>query len=104
VAELDDHAPVALRQVGTQVRDRLGSGVVVLGSRADGKGALVGLATRDLVDRGVSAADLVLVGAKLLGGGGSRDPELSQAGGPRGDKVGEALDAIREAVARRLNA
>jgi len=104
VAELDDHAPVALRQVGAQVRDRLGSGVVVLGSRAGGKGALVGLATRDLVDRGVSVADLVLVGAKLLGGGGSRDPELSQAGGPRGDKVGEALDAIREAVARRLSA
>ena len=95
---------MALRQVGAQVRDRLGSGVVVLGSRTGGKGALVGLATRDLVDRGVSAADLVLVGAKLLGGGGSRDPELSQAGGPRGDKVGEALDAIREAVARRLSA
>ena len=104
VAELEDHAPVALRQVGMQVRDRLGSGVVVLGSRTGGKGALVGLATRDLVDRGVSAADLVLVGARLLGGGGSRDPELSQAGGPKGDKVGQALDAIREAVARRLSA
>ena len=102
VAELDDHPPGALREVGVQVRDRLGSGVVVLGSKVDGKGALLGVVSRDLVGRGVSASDLVMTGAKVLGGGGSRDPELSQAGGPKGAKVGEALDAIREAVARRL--
>ena len=58
--------------------------------------------TKDLVERGVSAADLVMTGAKILGGGGSRDPELSQAGGPKGDRIGEALDAIREALAIRL--
>ena len=102
VEELDDHRPDALRQVGTLVRDRLGSGVVVLGSRTAGKGALVGVVSRDLVERGVSAADLVLTGARILGGGGSRDPELAQAGGPRGDRIGEALDAIREAAARSL--
>ena len=102
VAELEDHPPAALREVGVQVRERLGSGVVVLGSKVDGKGALLGLVTRDLIDKGLSAADLVLVGARILGGGGSRDPELSQAGGPRGARVGEALDAIREAVSHRL--
>ena len=102
VAELDDHPPGALREVGVQVRDRLGSGVVVLGSRTDGKGALVGLVSADLVGRGVSASELVMAGARVLGGGGSRDPELSQAGGPRGDRMGEALDAVREEVARRL--
>ena len=102
VAELDDHPPAALRDVGVQVRERLGSGVVVLGSKVDGKGALLGIVTRDLIERGVSAADLVLVGARILGGGGSRDPELSQAGGPRGAKVGDALDAIRETVSRHL--
>lgn len=102
VAHLDDHPPAALREVGVQVRDRLGSGVVVLGSKVDGKGALLGVVSRDLVERGVSAADIVLVGARILGGGGSRDPELSQAGGPEGAKVEAALDAIREAVSRRL--
>ena len=102
VARLDDHPPTALREVGVQVRDRLGSGVIVLGSNVNGKGALLGVVSRDLVGRGFSAADLVLVGARILGGGGSRDPELSQAGGPRGAKVGEALDAIREAVSSRL--
>ena len=102
VAELEDHAAAALREVGVQVRELLGSGVVVLGSKVDGKGALVGVVTRDLIAQGLSAADLVLVGARILGGGGSRDPELSQAGGPKGARVGEALDAIREALSRRL--
>ena len=102
VAELEDHAAAALREVGVQVRERLGSGVVVLGSKVDGKGALVGVVARDLISQGLSAADLVLVGARILGGGGSRDPELSQAGGPKGARVGEALDAIREALSRRL--
>ena len=103
VAELEDHPPAALREVGVQVRERLGSGVVVLGSKVDGKGALLGLVTRDLIEQGLSAADLVLVGARILGGGGSRDPELSQAGGPKGARVGEALDAIRDAVSRCLS-
>ena len=102
VARLDDYPPAALREVGVQIRDRLESGVIVLGSNVKGKGALLGVVSRDLVDRGFSAADLVLVGARVLGGGGSRDPELSQAGGPKGAKVGEALDAIREAVSSRL--
>ncbi len=102
VTELDETPPAALREVGIQVRDRLGSGIVVLGSRVDGKGALLGVVSRDLVERGVSASELVMAGARILGGGGSRDPELSQAGGPRGAKVAEALDAVREALARRL--
>ena len=102
VAELDDHPAAALREVGVQVRDRLGSGIVVLGSKVDGKGALLGVVSRDLVRRGVSASDLIMTGARILGGGGSRDPELSQAGGPKGAKVEEALDSIREAVARCL--
>ena len=102
VAELEDHPQGALREVGVQVRDRLGSGVVVLGSMVAGKGALVGVVSPDLVSRGFSASELVMAGARVLGGGGSRDPELAQAGGPRGEKVGEALDAVREAVVRRL--
>ena len=102
VAELDDHPAAALREVGVQVRERLGSGVVVLGSKVGGKGALIGVVSQDLVERGLSASDLIMAGARILGGGGSRDPELSQAGGPKGARIGEALDAIREAVSSRL--
>lgn len=91
-----------LRRLAVQVRERLGSGVVVLGSSHDGKGALVATVTRDLVERGISAGDLIAPAAKELGGGGSRDPELAQAGGPRGDRIATALDAARNEVTRRL--
>ena len=61
------------------------------------------MASKDLVGEGISAADVVAAGAKLLGGGGSRDPELAQAGGPHGDQLDAALAAAHEAAAARLN-
>ncbi|MGH8924584.1 MAG: alanine--tRNA ligase [Acidimicrobiia bacterium] len=92
-----------LRLLAIAVRDRLSSAVVVLGSNTDGKGALVGAVSADLVSEGISAADLVAVGARLLGGGGSRDPALAQAGGPHGEHLGDALDLVREAAEAALS-
>ena len=92
-----------LRQLALSVRDRIGDGVVVLGSEADGKGSLVGTVSGELVRAGVSAADIILPAAKLLGGGGSRDPELCQAGGPHGDRLNDALNAAREEAGRALS-
>ncbi len=92
-----------LRQLALAVRDRIGSGVIVLGSESDGKGALIGAVTTDLVGAGVSAADIILPAAKLLGGGGSRDAELCQAGGPHGDRLEAALDAARDEAGRALS-
>ena len=102
VTERSDLRPDELRLLAMAVRDRIGSGIVLIGSAFGGKGALVGLVTKDLVDRGVSAAELVSVGAGFLGGGGSRDPELSQAGGPNGSNLGAALEAARESAERTL--
>ncbi|MCH7585680.1 MAG: alanine--tRNA ligase [Acidobacteria bacterium] len=92
VAIRDGLSPDALRQLAVQVRDRLGSGVAVIGSERDGKAGLVGVVTADLVERGLSAADIVGPAARLVGGGGSRDPELAQAGGPQGAEIGVALE------------
>ena len=92
-----------LRLLALAARDRLGRGMVVLGSAVGGKGSLVAVASRDLVNEGISAAEIVMAGAKLLGGGGSRDPELAQAGGPHGDQLDAALAAAHEAAATRLN-
>jgi len=87
------------------VRDRLGSGVGVLGSSHDGKGALVVWVSPDLVDVGLSAGEIIAPGAALLGGGGSKDALLAQAGGPRGvdveEAVTEAAGRAREALAAR---
>ncbi len=95
-------SPDQLRILALAVRDRLGSCVVVLGSTNQGKGALIGAVTPDLVSAGVSAAEMVLPAARVLGGGGSRDPELAQAGGPRGDRLEAALDEARKTVGRAL--
>ncbi len=100
VVERDGLGPDQMRALALTIRNRLGSGVVVVGSRNGEKGSLVGVVSKDLVERGVSAADILLPAAKLLGGGGSRDPELSQAGGPRGEHLAEALEVAKETAAR----
>jgi alanyl-tRNA synthetase len=94
--------PDAMRALALQIRDRLGAGVAIVGSVNDGKGALVAAVSKDLVNRGVSAAELIAPAARTLGGGGSRDPELAQAGGPNGGAMSEALDLAREAVGSTL--
>ncbi|HSQ36770.1 MAG TPA: alanine--tRNA ligase [Acidimicrobiia bacterium] len=94
--------PDELRALAIQVRDRLGRGLVVLGAERDGKAGLVAAATRDLVQSGLSAAQVLAGAARLLGGGSSRDPELAQAGGPHGDRLGEALEVARADARARL--
>jgi hypothetical protein len=60
--------------------------------------------SRDLVTHGVDAAEIAGPAAKLLGGGSSRDPELAQAGGPLGNRLGDGVEAAarlaRESLGR----
>jgi alanyl-tRNA synthetase len=94
-----------LRHLALALRDRLGAGsVVVLGSNSDGKGALIAAVSKDLVAAGISAAELIEGAARELGGGGSRDPELAQAGGPAGARLEAAIGIANEAVGRALSA
>ncbi len=93
-----------LRQLALGVRDRLDvPGVIVLGSEKDGKGALIGLVSKELVDQGLSAGDLIADAARQMGGGGSRDPELAQAGGPNGSQMVAALEKARDSSERALS-
>jgi alanyl-tRNA synthetase len=84
-----------LRALAYQLRDEVGTGIAIVGSVNAGKGILVGIVSDDLVAAGVSAGDFVGPAAQLLGGGGSRDPQLSQAGGPNGDRMADALETAR---------
>jgi len=102
VSAQPDLNPEQLRLLAMSIRDRIGSGVVVVGSDVGGKGSLVGTVSRDLVDEGLSAADLIAGGAKLMGGGGSRDPLLSQAGGPDGSQLARALEHVIETASKAL--
>jgi alanyl-tRNA synthetase len=83
----------ALRDMADQLRDKLGSGVLVLGAELDGKANLLVAVTKDLVDR-FKAGDLVGKLAPIVGGRGGGKPELAQAGGPQPEKLPEALAAV----------
>ncbi len=93
-----------LRALAFQIRDRLGSGVGILGSTSDGKGALIAFVSDDLVAAGVSAGDIISSAARVLGGGGSRDPRLAQAGGPHGDRLDDALETARTVAGAAVSA
>ena len=91
-----------IRALAFQVRDRLGSGIGAFGSVTEGKAAVVVFVSEDLVDRGLSAGDLAGIGATALGGGGSRDPKLAQAGGPNTERVDEAITLMHDAASEAL--
>jgi alanyl-tRNA synthetase len=85
--------PKALREVADQLRDKIKSGVVVLGGVSDGKVALVAAVTPDLVGR-VQAGKIIAQIAAIVGGKGGGRPDLAQAGGSDAGKLDEALQAV----------
>ena len=88
-----------LRSLADDLKRRIGSGIVAVVSRDDGKAAIVVGVTDDLTKR-ISAVDLVRLGAEALGGkGGGGRPDIAQAGGPDGGKAQDALSAIEHHLA-----
>ncbi len=88
-----------LKGMADEIKKQLGSGVVALVTVADGKASLVVAVSDDLTAK-VSAVDLVKAGAAAVGGkGGGGRSDMAQAGGPEGDKAGEALAAIETQLA-----
>ena len=98
-ARVDGLDPEGLRSVVDTLRDRLGSGVICLGSVVDGKVNLVASVSRDLTKR-FQAGKLVQEVAKLVGGGGGGRPDLAQAGGKDPSKLDEDLTAVPRWVER----
>jgi len=81
-----------LREMTDWFRDRLGSGVVILGTVLGERPALVAAVTPDLVKRDVDAARLVDGVARIMGGRGGGRPTLAQAGGGDPSRLDNALD------------
>jgi len=90
---IDGLDPEALRGVVDTLRDRLGSGVVCVGSVVDGKVNLVAAVTKDLTKR-FQAGKLIQVVAAAVGGRGGGRPDLAQAGGPDAGRLDEALASV----------
>jgi len=88
-----------LRALADTLRDRLGSGVVCLGSVVDGKVAFVAAVTKDLTKR-FPAGKLIQEVAQLAGGRGGGRPDLAQAGAPDASKLDAALAVVYDWVGR----
>ncbi len=87
----------ALRGLSDSLRDRLGSGVVVIASENDGKVALVVSVTKDLTGR-IQAGRVVKELAPIVGGGGGGRPEFAEAGGKDPKKIDELIRKAPEVV------
>jgi alanyl-tRNA synthetase len=92
-----------LRNLADELRTKIKSGVVVLGSFTDGKVTLLTAVTKDLVDR-VTATSLIQKLAPIVGGKGGGKPDLAQAGGKDADKLDAALGQAPEALRELLSA
>ena len=96
--EIPNIHPKELKAFIDEINQTIGSGVVVLATNKDDKASIVVGVTKDLVNK-YSAIDLVKIGSTAVGGnGGGGRPDMAQAGGPDGSKIGDAIAAIRKAL------
>jgi alanyl-tRNA synthetase len=93
-----------LLDLADRIRSRSGDAAVVMGGveAGNGKVAIVASFSDSVVDRGLSAADVVREAAALVGGGGGGRANVAQAGGRDAGRLDEALEAARAAIARGL--
>jgi alanyl-tRNA synthetase len=101
-AEVEAEDMDTLREMTDWFRDRLSSGVIVLGAVMNGKPGFVAAVTSDLVGRGLHAGKLVEATAQIVGGGGGGKPTMAQAGGRDASKLKEAIDAVPHLISKEL--
>ena len=91
-----------LRDLGDQLKEKLGEGVVLLASVADGRVSLMATATDGAMKAGAHAGNLIKAIASVVGGGGGGRPNMAQAGGKNPAGVDEALAKAAEVVAGQI--
>ncbi|MEW9121312.1 MAG: alanine--tRNA ligase [Thermotaleaceae bacterium] len=93
----------SLRSLTDKLKDKIGSGLVVLGSPEQDKVNFVAMATEDVVKKGVHAGNIIKEVAKTAGGGGGGRPNMAQAGGKDISKLQEALKKVEDLVRQQVN-
>ena len=101
-AKVDDVDMNGLRDLGDQLKEKLGEGVIVLASAAGGKVSLVAMATDEAVKKGAHAGNLIKGIAGLVGGGGGGRPNMAQAGGKNPDGIDAAIAKVSEVLESQL--
>ena len=87
-----------LRNMADELKQKLETGIVVLGSVQDDKVNIIAGVTKDLIDKGYHAGKLVKEVATSCGGGGGGRPDMAQAGGKDPEKLDSALEFVKEWV------
>ena len=87
-----------LRELGDSLKDKLGDGVIVLASEADGKVNLMAMATDSALAKGAHAGNLIKGIAALVGGGGGGRPNMAQAGGKNPAGIPDAIAKVSEVL------
>ena len=99
---VDDVDMNGLRDLGDQLKGKIGEGVVLLASAHEGKVSLVAMATDEAMKKGAHAGNLIKAVAAKVGGGGGGRPNMAQAGGKNPAGIPEALEAAKEALAGQI--
>ena len=97
-AEVDGVDMNGLRDLGDQLKEKLGDGVVVLASANEGKVSLMATATDGAMKKGAHAGNLVKGIAGCVGGGGGGRPNMAQAGGKNPEGIKDALEKAAEVL------
>ena len=92
----------ALRDLGDQLKEKLGEGVVLLASAKGGKVNLMAMATDGAVKAGAHAGNLIRAAAGKVGGGGGGRPTMAQAGGKNPAGIADALVTAQEVLAGQI--
>jgi alanyl-tRNA synthetase len=100
IAQMDGMSMDSLREVSDWFRNKVKSGVLVLGSTADDRPQLLVTVSDDLTKKGLHAGNLVKEMASIVGGGGGGRPNMAQAGGKDVEKLPDALNTARELIAK----
>ena len=95
--KVDGYDANGLRELADALRNKLRSGIVVLGSAVDNKAVLLVCVTKDLTER-FSAGEIIKRSAPIIGGKGGGKPDMAQAGGPDAAKVTAALEEACKVV------
>jgi alanyl-tRNA synthetase len=101
VSELSDVEPRMLRTMVDDLKNQLGSTVIVLATVSDDKVSLICGVSRDLIDR-IKAGELIGMVARQVGGKGGGRPDMAQAGGTDVKALPQALSSVESWVASRL--
>lgn len=99
IADMDMNG---LRDLGDSLKEKLGSGVIVLAAANAGKVNLMVMATDDVISKGAHAGNLIKAIAPIVGGGGGGRPNMAQAGGKNPDGIDEALKKAQEVLESQL--